>query len=446
MQKTRTLRMTEGSTTRLLAVFAIPLLIGNIFQQAYNLVDSIIVGRFVGAAALAAVGASNSISFLFFSICNGVSGGGGIVTAQFFGAGETENVKKAIANSAYIMLGGSLLMGVIAYIAAPQVLRLVGTPEDILPDSVVYMHMCCIGLPFMGLYNYAASMLRSLGDSRTPLLFLVLSCLLNVGMDILFVHWLGLGVFGVAFATMLAQLIAGGSCLAYAIVTNPYFRLTRRQLRPDRAICLRAVKLGIPLAMQWSMIAVSSTAVQRVVNSFGTTAVAAFTATNRIEQLVHQPYGSISVALSTYSSQNIGGKRLDRIRLGFSRGMLICGVFSLAMFGVMQGFGGRIIGAFVEDAEVIALGGRALRLTSCMYLFLALINVTRGILNGVGDAVFSAMNGFVEMLTRIFLPMLLLLIPGIGVWAVWWTTGLSWVISSAFCVLRYWTRVGKRAA
>ena len=242
--------MTEGSPTWLLALFALPLLIGNIFQQAYNLADSIIVGRFVGASALAAVGASNSISFLFFSICNGVSGGGGIVTAQFFGAGETENVKKAIANSAYIMLGGSLIMGVIAYIAAPQVLRLIGTPEEILPNSVIYMHMGCIGLPFVGLYNYSASMLRSLGDSRTPLLFLVLSCLLNVGMDLIFVRWLGLGVFGVAFATMLAQLIAGGSCLAYAIATNPYFHLRREHLRPDGAICRRAVRLGLPLALQ----------------------------------------------------------------------------------------------------------------------------------------------------------------------------------------------------
>ena len=185
------------------------------------------------------------------------------------------------------------------------------------------------------------------------------------------------------------------------------------------------------------MIAVSSTAVQRVVNTFGTTAVAAFTATNRIEQLVHQPYGSMSMSLSTYASQNVGAKRTDRIRLGFSRGMFICGVFSLVMFAVMQLFGGRIVGIFVEDAEVIAMGGGGLRLTSWMYLFLALINVTRGILNGMGDALFSMMNGFVEMLTRIFLPMVLLLIPGIGVWAIWWTTGLSWVISSAFCLARY---------
>ena len=236
MMKAHTLRMTEGSPTRLLMVFAVPLLIGNIFQQAYNLADSIIVGRFVGAAALAAVGASASISFLFFSICHGVSGGGGIITAQYFGAGDTENVKKAIANSAYIMFGGSLLMSIIAYIAAPQVLRLVGTPEDILPDSIVYMHMCCIGLPFVGVYNYSASMLRSLGDSRTPLLFLVVSCLLNVGLDLLFVRRLNLGVFGVAFATTLAQLIAEASCLIYAIRTNPYIHLRRDHLRPDWAI------------------------------------------------------------------------------------------------------------------------------------------------------------------------------------------------------------------
>ena len=439
MMRSRTLNMTAGDPMRLLAIFAIPLLIGNVFQQAYNLVDSIVVGRFVGSSALAAVGASNSVTFLFFSICNGISGGGGIVTAQFFGAGDGDSVKKSIANSAYITFGGSILMAVIAFAAAPIVLGWVGTPRDILPDSILYMHVVCVGVPFVAVYNYAASMLRALGDSRTPLLFLIFSSLLNVALDLLFVRKMGMGVFGAAFATILAQLTSGASCLAFAFRTNAYFRLSRKHLRPDGQICRRAVRLGLPLALQWSMIAVSSTALQTVANSFGTTAVAAFTATNRIEQLVHQPYGSLSMSLSTYSSQNLGAERLDRIKLGFRRGLLISGAFSLLMFAVMQLFGGRIVGIFVTDPEVIALGGRGLRLTSWLYVFLGLINVTRGILNGVGDVLFSMINGFVEMLTRIFLPMALLCLPGIGVSVIWWTSGLSWFISSAFCMLRYGT-------
>ena len=172
MLKSRTTNMTEGDPTALLAIFALPMLIGNIFQQAYNLADSVIVGRFIGAGALAAVGATNAVSFLFFSLCNGIGSGGGIVTAQYFGAGDALKVRKAIANSAYIMFGAAVLMGAVAFALTEPVLRLTGTPADILPDAVTYMHMCCAGVPLVAVYNYASSMLRALGDSRTPLIFL----------------------------------------------------------------------------------------------------------------------------------------------------------------------------------------------------------------------------------------------------------------------------------
>lgn len=164
--RSKALKMTEGEPVRLLLAFAVPMLIGNVFQQVYNLVDSVIVGRFVGAGALAAVGATNSVSFLFFSLCNGIGSGGGIVTAQYFGAGDQDKVKRAIANSAYIMFGAALVMSVIAYLAAEAVLRFMNTPEDIMGDAVVYMHMSCVGVPLIAVYNYASSMLRALGDSR----------------------------------------------------------------------------------------------------------------------------------------------------------------------------------------------------------------------------------------------------------------------------------------
>ena len=433
--------MTEGNPLALLAVFALPMLIGNLFQQAYNMADSIIVGQFVGANALAAIGSTGSVTFLFFSVCSGISSGGGIVTAQYFGAGDGDRVKRAIANSAYIMFGASLLMGGAAFAAAPAALRLMGTPEDILPDAVTYMRMSCAGVPLVAVYNYSASMLRALGDSRTPLIFLILSCFLNVGMDLLCVRALGLGVFGAALATMLAQLIAGAGSLAYALRTNPYFRLDRAHRAFDRQIAFGAVRLGLPLALQWSMIAISTTALQTVVNRFGATAVAAFTATTRIEQLVQQPFGSLSMALSTFAGQNYGANRLDRVRAGLRQAALVMLGFSAAMLAVAQLWGGGIVGAFVHDADVIALGGRALKLTSWFYVFLGTIYVTRGTLNGVGDAMFSFINGLVEMLCRIFIPMLLALTTA-GVWGIWWTAGLTWGISGLFCLLRYrsWMR------
>ncbi|MBQ8110754.1 MAG: MATE family efflux transporter [Clostridia bacterium] len=448
MMHPRTMNMSQGRPLKLLTLFAIPLLIGNLFQQAYNLADSIIVGRFIGATALAAVGATNSISFLFFSVCNGISGGGGIVTAQYFGAGDDEKVCRAIVNSAYIMFSTSLAMGAVAFLLTPAALGLLGTPADILPDAITYMRMTCLSVPLIAVYNYAASMLRALGDSRTPLYFLVFACLLNVALDLFCVRGLGMGVFGAALATMLSQLLAGLGCLIFALRSNPYFMLSRKYRRLDWQIIRHAVRLGLPLALQWSMIAISTTALQTVVNRFGTAAVAAFTATNRIDQLTQQPFGSLGMALSTYAGQNYGAKRLDRVREGLRDGMLAMAIFSGAMFIVMQLFGPAIITAFVSDAEVVALGGRALRLTSCFYVFLGTIYMTRSTLNGVGDTLFSFINGLIEMLCRILLPMGLSLIPTVGVWAIWWTAGLTWAISALACLTRYiaWSKKRGKAA
>lgn len=445
MSTSRTLNMTEGNTLRLLTVFSIPMLIGNLFQQAYNLADSMIVGKFLGADALAAVGATGAVTFLFFSVCNGISSGGGIITARYFGAGEDQNVKKAIANSAYIMFSVSILTGLIAFLLTPTVLTFMGTPETILPDSITYMRMSCIGVPFIGVYNYSSSMLRALGDSRTPLYFLIVSCFLNILMDLLFVRVFGMGVFGAAFATIIAQFISGFGCLMYALKTNAYFRLNRSDLRPDRHIIWQAVRLGLPLAMQWSLIAVSTSALQRFVNGFGTVAMAAFTATNRVEQLIQQPYGSLSAGLSTYSAQNYGAGRYDRLKEGFRDSMLITAGLSLAALIAVQIFSSSIIRWFVNEADVIELGGQALRITSWFYIFLGTIYAARGILNGVGDILFSFINGFIEMLSRIFLPMIIVAVTTLGVWSIWWTAGLAWFLSALFCVLRYvfWKRKRK---
>ena len=437
MRAVKTKNMTEGKPLLLLAVFALPLLLGNLFQQAYNLADTMIVGKLLGKDALAAVGATGSVSFLFFSVSNGIGSGGGIVTAQLFGAGKKDDVKRAIVNSAYIMFTAALVMGSVAFALVPTVLRFMGTPADILPDSITYMRMTCASVPLVAVYNYAASMQRALGDSRTPLYFLIVASVMNVGMDFLFVGVFGMGVFGAALATMLSQLLAGVGSLLYAVKTNEYFRIDREHMRFDAAISKRAVRLGIPLALQWSMIAISTTALQRVVNTFGTVAIAAYTATGRLEQLVQQPYGSMSMALSNYSGQNIGAGKPERIREGLRQSLAAVGAFSLLMFAVMQIFGNNLIGMFVKEADVIEMGGRALRITSFFYLFLGLIYVTRGTLNGVGDAFFSFVNGIVEMAGRICLPIIMLGYTDIGVWCIWLTAGLTWMLAGISCALRY---------
>ena len=436
---TTTMNMTEGRPLALLSVFALPLLIGNLFQQAYNLADSMIVGQILGADSLAAVGATGSISFLFFSIFNGISGGCGIVTAQYFGARNDRMVCKSIANSAYIMLASSVFTGAVAFVMVPTVLSWMGTPPEILPEAVTYMRMTSASVPLIAIYNYASSMERALGDSRTPLYFLVVSCVLNVGLDLLFVGVFGWGVFGAAFATMLSQLLAGAGSLLYAFRRNPYFRLSRESLAFDRTITRNAVRLGLPLALQWSLIAISTTALQTVVNTFGPTAMAAYTSTNRLEQLVQQPFGSMSMALSTYTSQNMGAGKTQRIRTGFRDSLLAMAALAGVMTLIMQLFCGALVSLFVHEPEVIDLGSQALRITSIFYVFLGIIYVSRGVLNGVGDALFSFLNGIVEIAGRVGLPLLLLNLTNIGVWSIWITAGVTWMLAGLTCLLRYFS-------
>ena len=437
MKGNSTVNMTHGNPTGLLLRFAIPMLIGNIFQQLYTLADSVIVGQFLGANALAAIGSTGSVTYLFFSVCNGISSGSSVVTSQYFGAGDDANTKRAIANAAYIMFTTALVMGIAAYLAAPGLLALMATPIEIRADATLYMRMSCIGVPLVAVYNYASSMLRALGDSKTPLYFLIFSCILNIVLDIFCVYNLGLGIFGAALATIIAQVVSGVGCLLYALRTNPYFKLTKEDMRPDKQVIGKSVKLGLPMALQWSLIAISTTALQAFVNTFGTAVMAAFTTTNRIEGLVHMPYGSISAALATYAGQNYGAGDMKRVKEGLKNGMFLASIFTAVVMVVYLTMAEGIIGLFVKEQEVIDLGARALRLTSWFYIFLALIYMCRGILNGVGDALFALINGVVEVIVRVSTPFLLVLIPGVGLWSIWWTTGITWMLSALTCLWRY---------
>ncbi len=434
--------MTEGDPTRLLLVFALPMLLGNLFQQMYNLVDSVIVGKYCGTNALAAIGATGSVNFLFIALCNGLGSGGGIVTAKQFGAGQNERVKSCIVNSGYILIFGSLVIGTAALLLARPILTLMGTPEEIMKNSLLYMQIMSASLPLVGLYNHVSSMLRALGDSRTPLYFLIFACLLNIGLDIWFVYGLQLEVLGAAVATVLSQLVAGLGCLVFAAASNPYFKLKRHHFRPDWKMMWETLRMGVPLSMQFSLIAISLMVLQGVVNSFGPVVVAAYTATGRVEQLLHQPYGTLSAALSTYCGQNFGAKKKERLILGFKKSLVIMTVFSFIMLPVMQFCSEGIVSVFVDDPEVIACGAKGLRITSWFYIVLGVINMCRGILNGVGDAVFALINGGVEVLVRVTLPFALVAMPLFGVWGIWWSVGICWFISAASCLVRY--RVWKK--
>ncbi len=429
--------MTVGSPVKHIITFALPLLFGNLFQQLYNMVDSVVVGNFVGKNALAAVGTCGSMNFLFFSLSSGLAIGIGIIVAQYFGAKDEKNVRSTIANSFYVLVAAALTVSVLGMLLAPALLRLLATPENIIGDSITYMRTTCAGITAIALYNGVASILRALGDSKTPLYFLILSSIVNVILDLTFVLAFGMGVFGVALATILSQAISAVTSLIYAHRKVPYFRLSAEELKPHREIIVKSFRLGVPVALQNSMIAISCMVLQGAVNSFGDTVMAAFTITNRIEQIVQQPYSSLGAAITTYAGQNMGAGEIGRVKQGFRQSVLIALAFSMALIPVMYLFGHGIVGFFVREEEVVDIGYRALRITSLCYFWLGMIYVPRALLNGCGDTGFSMLNGISEVVCRILYSWIFIHIFSIGYWGIWITTAATWITTAAVCVARY---------
>ena len=429
--------MTEGNPIKLILMFTIPMLVGNLFQQLYNMVDSIIVGRFVGANALAAVGATGSINFLFFSMSFGISAGVGVVVSQAFGAEKPDMVERAIANGLYLLGIVSAIVSVLGVVFAKPILQMLRTPEVIVNDAIIYMQVSCAGILAIAAYNGVAAILRALGDSKTPLYFMLVSCFINIGLDLLFVlqfHW---SVFGVALATVIAQLVAAVGSFIYACFTISFFRVKKehREIRMD--IAGKCFQLGLPIALQNSMIAISCIFLQRVVNGFGESVVAANTALGRIEQLVQQPYGSLGAAITTYTGQNIGAGKVDRVKKGSRVGFLCVVIFSLIMLIPGQFFGRQIVSIFVQDEAVISIGAKGLAITSWFYFFLGMIYVARSVLNGAGDAVYAMINGLMEVAGRVGFAVPLTMIPFIGMWGVFLTTGLTWALTGIVSMHRY---------
>lgn len=429
--------MTVGNEFSLLLTFSIPMLIGNLFQQFYNMVDSIVVGKYVGADALAAVGATGSLNFLFFSMCFGLGNGIGIMVSQYFGAGDDTAVRKTIFNSVMIIASISLIMGGTGFIFARSILEFLNTPANIIDNSTLYMRIVFVGIPAVASYNCVAAIMRSLGDSKTPLVFLIITSIMNVGLDLLFVIRFGMEVAGVAYATILTQYLAAIGAITFALIKNPYFKIEKSLRHYDRKITKNAYRLGIPLAAQNSLIAVSCVALQSVVNRFGSGTVAAFTATSRVEQLVQQPFSSLGMAMSAFSGQNIGAGKLDRVKTSLVKGFIMIGVFSITMLLIMITLGDNIMRIFVSEQEVISVGSAALRITSLFYFFLGMIYIIRGLLNGAGDAIYSMINGISEVICRVLFANTLVLIPALGKWGIWFATALTWFVTGIVSLIRY---------
>ena len=429
--------MTHGNETKHLINFMMPMLVGNIFQQIYNIVDSVIVGRYEGANALGAVGCTGAISFMFFALCSGLASGTGIIVSQHFGAKRDEEVKKTIANSFYLVVGFGVLLSVLGALLSRPSLMLLDTPAGQIEDAVDYMQIISGGTIAVALYNYVSQVMRALGDSRTPLIFLLISTVINIVLDVQFVVYMGMGVKGAAYATIIAQAVSAVGCIVYGLIKNPYFKLGKEHMTINRPIIELCFKIGIPLTIQGLTISLSCVVLQKFVNGFEEEVVSAFTVTSRIEQLVQQPFNSLGMAMSTFTGQNIGAGKSERVRIAFRKAIIITAIISVSVLVLFWGIGDLIVRCFVKEASVIVIGTKGLRIISLMFFPLGMIYITRGLLNGANDTVYAMINGVIEVCGRIGFSVLLVYIFPIGIWSVWFATGLTWVITGIAGSIRY---------
>lgn len=444
MSKSLTIDMTKGSETGHILRFTLPLLAGNLLQQLYNVADTIIVGKCLGDDALAAVGATGSLTYLFCTLCIGLSIGTGIIISQYFGAGMLKNMKSAVFNSAIVTALFAIAVSIVSVLFAEPLLLFLNTPTALLPMSAEYMRIACAGTIAVAAYNWINAVMRSLGDAKSPLIILATASVVNVGLDLLFVMVFNMGVGGAALATVIAQ---GGSAVCgiiYAFSKNESIRLSREELKPEKQMMSRCVKTGLPIAGQNALVSVSMVALQRVTNTFGETVMAAYTASMRIEQLVQQPFSSLNAAVSTFAGQNIGAGKTERAINGYKTAMKASTVFALVMVVIFMIFGGAITSLFVSGDEVIEIGAMALRLTSVFYVFLGTIHVTRGFLNGAGDTSYALINGATEVVSRIVFSLILTAIPAIGYVGIWLTTCITWLLTAVISVVRYKSDVWRK--
>lgn len=438
--------MTMGKEVPLLIKFTIPLLIGNLFQQCYSIVDSAIVGQVEGANALGAIGCTNWITYIFFACCNGVGVGAGILVAQFFGASERTSIKQAISNSFYIILVLGVLLSIFGFIITRPVLVLLGTPDGQIEQAIDYMQIICSGTFAVALYNYVAHVMRALGDSKTPLLFLLLASFLNILLDVIFVVDLRWGVKGAAYATVLAQFIAAIFSIVYAVWKNPYFHMSKNDLQFNKDLSLLCFKIGIPLASQSMMISLSCVILQSMVNRFDEAVVSAFTVTSKVELLLDQPFIALSAALSTFTGQNMGARKEERVNKAFRWSVLITTLYCLLVIGVIFVLDEQIARLFVGESHVVDISATALCIMALMYWPLGMIFIIRGLLNGAGDAGYALTNGIVEVAGRIGFSVLFVFLIPVGMWSVWIATGLTWCLTAFTAYLRYRKGVWKTTA
>lgn len=437
--------MTSGNPAKLILVFAIPLMIGNVFQQLYTVVDTIVVGQALGVGALAALGATDWLNWLFSGIIQGFAQGFCILMAQEFGAKNYKQLRKVIYNSLLLCVICSVLILVTSEAVAMPVLHLLNTPEEILPDSLLYLRIIFMGMPIIMAYNISASILRALGDGKTPLHAMIVASVTNIILDLLFVLVFHMGIAGAAVATLLAQLLSAAYCFFF-IYKIDILKSAKEERTPDKEVCVKLLKLGYPVAFQNIVIFIGGMIVQSVVNSFGVVFIAGFTATNKLYGILESAATSYGYAMTTYAGQNLGAGNIVRIRKGVRWATVIAFLTSSLISISMFLFGKNLLNMFLTgDAtqveEALEIAFRYLKMMSLFLFTLYLLYVVRSTLQGIGNTVMPMISGIAEFIMRVGAALVLPIFMGQE--GIFYAEILAWIGADVILLSAYIYHVRK---
>ena len=386
MEKDKTL-MTEGNILKTLVRFALPLFLGNLFQQLYNTVDSLVVGHFCGDSALAAVSSSGSLCHLIIGFFQGVFIGGSVIISRRYGAQDKEGVDKAVHTTVVFSLAAGILLSILGVCFTPTILRWMGTPDTVMPNSVAYFRIYCAGLLALVLYNTSNGIFQALGDSRHPLYYLIVSACTNVVLDLLFVAVFDMGVAGAAFATVLSQCLSAALGFAHLMSGKFVVRVSLRRLKPDLSVLKQLITTGLPSGVQNSVISIANLVVQTNINAFGDVAMAGCGSYSKVEGFVFLPITCITLAMTTFISQNLGARNKERVLAGAKTGVLLTALLSEAVGILFFLFAPQLIGLFSSTPEVVAFGIRQARVESLFFFLLGFSHACAAILRGSGRAI-----------------------------------------------------------
>lgn len=394
--------MTVGKPARIILNFTIPIFIGNIFQQLYSMVDTVIVGKFVGNEALAAVGACGTLMFLILGFLLGLTAGFTVITAQHYGAGNMRAVRQSVASATVLAAVVSVLLTVVSMVMMRHVLNWMNTPSDMYGEAYGYIMVICGGITAQVLYNLLAGILRAVGDSKRPLYFLILAVILNIVLDLVFIIVFRMGAAGAAYATVISQGVSGLLCLAYIVKRMPELHPHREDWKVNKSLAKWQLKIGIPMALQFSITAVGTIIVQSALNMLGSVAVAGFAAANKIEQIVTQAYVAIGTTMATYCAQNTGARKIERVRAGFRSATWI-GIAYAVVTGIIVIAAGKYMTVlFVSDnvGQITEYVDIYLKCVGISFVPLVFVNVYRNGLQGMGFGVLPMLAGVAELVGR----------------------------------------------